>query len=299
MIQTVGFIGLGVMGRPMARHILANGAHQLMIRDLNREHQAELLDSGAIWANSLADMAKQCQMIIAMVPEIGDVRSLLQGESGLLSGTKEPWTLVISSTCSAQEVRDLQAEITAAGKPVTVVDAPVSGGAEGAESGILSIMVGGPDAEAALACQVLKPAGEPVHLGPLGSGQVAKACNQLIVAAEVVAIAEAAVIAERAGLDVAQLFGVLQNGYAGSRIMEVKAHRFVAHDHSPSGPAKFMIKDLRAAAEEAECRGVNLISLDALRTTFRELTEAGMGDNDTSVVQAYIESRSPITQTEE
>jgi 2-hydroxy-3-oxopropionate reductase len=227
-----------------------------------------------------------------VVPEIKDVRSLLEGPDGLLAHTTTPWTLVVSSTCSPQEVRDLAAELAAAGAQVDVVDAPVSGGAEGAESGTLSIMVGGEPEAAALACEVLGAAGSAVRMGPLGAGQVAKACNQLIVAAEVVALAEASLLAERAGLGVAQLFAVLQGGYSGSRLMEVKAHRFATHDHSPSGPAKFMVKDLRAVAEEARQSGLELATIDVLRGVFADLTEAGLGDNDTSVVQAWLESKS-------
>ncbi|MCW5954035.1 MAG: NAD(P)-dependent oxidoreductase [Propionibacteriaceae bacterium] len=285
----------------MARYILAAqsaAGGQLLIRDLDRERQADLEAAGAQWADSLADLARRCDVIIAMVPEIRDVRALLAGPDGLLAHTLTPWTLVVSSTCSPQEVRDLATELEGANSPVRVVDAPVSGGAEGAGSGTLSIMVGGEDDAASLACEVLSAAGEAVHMGPLGSGQVAKACNQLIVAAEVVALAEASLLAERAGLDVAQLFEVLQRGYAGSRLMEVKAHRFVNHDHTPSGPARFMIKDLRAAAEEAEQTGLALVSIDTLRRVFGELTEAGLGNNDTSVVQAFIESKSrPATRT--
>lgn len=283
------------MGRPMARHILGaqlRSGGELYIRDLDRERQADLIKAGAHWAETLAEIATTCETVIAMVPEIKDVRSLLEGPDGLLAHTIGPWTLVVSSTCSPQEIRDLGDELKAADSPIRVVDAPVSGGAEGAESGTLSIMVGGDDDVAATACEILNAAGEAVHMGPLGSGQVAKACNQLIVAAEVVALAEASLLAERAGLDVAQLFDVLLKGYASSRLMEVKAHRFVNHDHTPSGPARFMIKDLRAVAEEAEQSGLSLISIDALRKVFAELTEAGMGNNDTSVVQAFIESKS-------
>lgn len=295
MSHTVGFIGLGVMGRPMARHILtalsATGG-TLVIRDLNKERQRDLLDAGAEWAETLAEVAQRCDLVIAMVPETKDVRALLEGPDGLIAHTARPWTLVVSSTCSPQEVRDLASDLDRDGVPIAVVDAPVSGGAEGAESGTLSILVGGEGTAVELACEVLGAAGTAVHLGPLGAGQVAKACNQLIVAAEVVALAEASLLAERAGLDVTQLFDVLQKGYAGSRVMEVKAHRFAHRDHSPSGPARFMIKDLRAVAEEAAETGLQLLSIDVLRKTFAELTEAGMGNNDTSVVQAFIESKS-------
>lgn len=295
MSDTVGFVGLGVMGRPMARFImnaLRPGGGTLVIHDLSKDRLTDLLDAGAVWADKPADLAKSCDVVVFMVPEIKHVRALLDGPDGLLAATVKPWTLVVSSTCSPQEVRDLQADLTAAGHPVTVVDAPVSGGAEGAEAGTLSIMMGGEEAAVARVQPILAAAGTAVRMGPLGAGQVAKACNQLIVAAEVVAMSEASLIAERAGLDVAQLFDVLMKGYAASRVMEVKAYRFATHDHSPSGPAKFMIKDLRAVAEEAEVTGVHTVSVEPLRAVFGDLTAAGFGDNDTAVVQGYLETLS-------
>lgn len=295
MPNTIGFIGLGVMGRPMARHILgaqkANGG-RLLIRDFDPSRHAELIASGAEWADTLGDLARSCDIIITMVPTIADVRELVHAPGGLAANTTRAWTLVVSATCSPHEVRELQAELQAANSPVRVVDAPVSGGAEGAESGTLSIMVGGDEDLTGPVCEVLSAAGEATRMGPLGAGQVAKACNQLIVAAEVVALAEASLIAERAGLDVAQLFEVLQKGYAASRILEVKAHRFAHRDHSPSGPARFMVKDLRAVADEARLSGIAMVSIEHLQEVFQAVTDEGMGDNDTSIVQALIESRS-------
>ncbi len=298
MSHSIGFIGLGVMGHPMASHILqaqqTNQAadSQLVIHDFNRSRVADLLAAGANWADTPSQVAAVCDVVIVMVPTIDNIRDLLAGPEGLIAGTAKPWTLIVSSTCSAQEMRDLGHEFAAKKLPITLVDAPVSGGAEGAQAGKLSIMVGGDKASAELACAVLKPAGEPVHLGPLGAGQVAKACNQLIVAAEVVALAEASLLAERAGLDVTQLFNLMMKGYASSRVMEVKTHRFANHDHSPSGPAKFMIKDLRAVVEEAQQSKLALVSVDALLQVFTELTEAGLGDYDTSVVQDFIADQS-------
>ncbi|MDO4783856.1 MAG: NAD(P)-dependent oxidoreductase [Propionibacteriaceae bacterium] len=295
MPHTIGFIGLGVMGSPMARHILGalktTGGH-LLVRDFDRSRHEDLIASGAEWADTPGELAQRCDIVIAMVPTIANVHELVHGPDGLAAHTTKAWTLVVSSTCSPHEVRELQAGLEAAEIPIRVVDAPVSGGAEGAESGTLSIMVGGDEEVTRPVCEVLNAAGEATRMGPLGAGQVAKACNQLIVAAEVVALAEASLLAERAGLDVAQLFGVLQKGYAASRILEVKAHRFANRDHSPSGPARFMVKDLRAVADEARQSGLALVSIEHLQEVFQAVTDQGMGDNDTSVVQALIESRS-------
>jgi 2-hydroxy-3-oxopropionate reductase len=288
----VGFVGLGTMGRPMAEFILdaqlATGG-SLTIHDLDRERNVPILERGARWAGTPRELAQSSDVVLFMVPEITDIRAVLDGEGGILDGLDHPVTLVVSSTCSPQDVRDLAETVSAVVPHVAVVDAPVSGGAEGAVSGTLSIMVGGEANDVQPVIDILRAAGTPLHLGPLGAGQVAKACNQLIVAAEVVALAEASLLAERAGLDVAKLFALLLGGYASSRVMEVKAHRFATHDHSPSGPAKFMIKDLRAVAEEAERSGLALVTVEPLRKIFTDLTKAGFGDYDTSVVQRYLE----------
>jgi 2-hydroxy-3-oxopropionate reductase len=288
----VGFVGLGTMGRPMAEFILdaqlADGG-SLTIHDLDRVRNAPMLERGARWADTPQQLGRKSDLVFFMVPEITDIRAVLNGDAGILAGLDHPVTLVVSSTCSPQEVRDLADSLAGAVPHVGVVDAPVSGGAEGAVSGTLSIMVGGDEDEVLPVIDILRAAGTPLHLGPVGAGQVAKACNQLIVAAEVVALAEASLLAERAGLDVAKLFGLLLGGYASSRVMEVKAHRFATHDHSPSGPAKFMIKDLRAVAEEAEQSGLALVTIEPLRKIFTDLTNAGFGDYDTAVVQRYLE----------
>jgi 2-hydroxy-3-oxopropionate reductase len=200
--------------------------------------------------------------------------------------------LCVSSTVSPDAVRELDQQVRdATGGLLHVVDAPVSGGEEGAVAGTLSVMVGGAPDDVARVLEVYRAVGTPVHLGPLGAGQVAKACNQIIVAAQVLALGEAAVIAERAGLDVLAMFDLLGGGYAGSRILEVKKRRFAEHDHRPSGPARFMVKDLSAATEEARRTATPTPQTDLLLQVFTDLTRRGFGDLDTSVVQAYLESR--------
>ncbi len=285
-------IGLGVMGQPMAGHLLRS-LGRLTVNSRRRISAAELESAGATWAATPREAAAAATEIVVVVPTIADIRDLLDGVDGLLAGLREPSRLIVCSTTSSQEVRDLQADLDVrAPGLVSVVDAPVSGGEEGARAGSLSIMVGGEPGPAARTVSLLSACGRAVHLGPLGAGQVAKACNQLIVAATVTACAEAAVIAERAGLDIGALFDLLGGGYAGSRIMQVKGPRFAAHDHSPSGPARFLVKDLRAVAEEAERGGVQTYLTEPLRTIFAQLTEEGLGDLDTAVVQRFVEQHS-------
>ena len=289
----VGFIGLGRMGLPMAGHIQQQGVSgRLTLLDRFPERLSELVAGGAELAGDAREVARNSDLVVLMVPAIGDIDALLEGPDGLLAGVERPLILVVSSTTSAKDVRDLQARLNDLDAPVTVVDAPVSGGVEGAEGGSLSIMIGGPDAAAKPVVDVMSATGTAVHLGPLGAGQVAKACNQLIVAAEVVAVAEASLLAERAGLDVARLFDLLSTSYAASRILEVKGPKFVNHDHAAAGPAKFLIKDLKAVIEEAEVSGLRLVTVDALLGAYTALTEAGLGDEDASVVQQWIEDSS-------
>lgn len=196
---------------------------------------------------------------------------------------------MVSSTTSPTGLRDLAAELTQrTGGSLRVVDAPVSGGVEGAREGSLAIMVGGAAQDVDPVLPVLATMGRPVHLGPLGAGQVAKAANQVIVAAEVVALAEASLLAERAGLDVAAMFDLLGGGYAASRILEVKKQKFVDHDHTVAGAARYMVKDLTAAQEEAESTHTSTPLAAVLLELFAGLTEAGLGDLDTTVVQEYL-----------
>ena len=292
----IGFIGLGVMGAPMAAHLLAARPDGLNLHVTARRPASAqpLLDVGALWHASARDLAAACRgerpTVVLMVPDLPDVAAVLDGPDGLLAGITRPMLVVICSTVSPAGIRALAADVRArTGGLAHVVDAPVSGGEEGARAGTLSVMVGGSDDDAAQACVELRPVGTPVHLGPLGAGQIAKACNQMIVAATVLALGEASVIAERAGLDVAALLDLLGGGYAGSRMLEVKKRRFAEHDHSPSGAAKFLVKDLGFATDEAERTGTATPQLDVLRSVFADLTASGLGDQDTSVVQAFIE----------
>jgi 2-hydroxy-3-oxopropionate reductase len=252
---------------------------------------AAVVEAGARWHATVKDVAAAAEVVILMVPGMSDIRAVLEGSTGLLAGISEPTVLGVSSTVSPQSVRDLDHDVRRSTDGLLrVVDAPVSGGEEGALDGTLSVMLGGAPDDVDKVLDVYRAVGSPVHLGPLGAGQVAKACNQIIVAAEVTAIGEAAVLAERAGLDVLQMFDLLQRGYAASRILEVKKRRFAEHDHSPSGPARYLVKDLSFATEEAQRTVTSTPVTDLLLRTFTDLTEQGYGDSDTAVVQAYLES---------
>jgi 2-hydroxy-3-oxopropionate reductase len=260
----VGVIGLGMMGHPMTVNLLERGNGPVHITGRGRDRYADLIDAGAGWHDTPHSLAEA-------------VKDLL---------------LIISSSSSPVGVSELGQRLAGVtGGAVRVVDAPVSGGVDGAEAGTLSIMVGGGERDVAVASTVLAACGNPVHLGPLGSGQVAKACNQMIVASTILALGEAAVLADRSGIDLGVLFSLLGGGYAGSRILDTRGERIVREDYSPSGVAKYMVKDLDFATAVADATATHAVLLPAVKAAFEELTAQGYGDNDIAVTRRYIARR--------
>ncbi|WP_255719184.1 NAD(P)-dependent oxidoreductase [Brachybacterium sp. ACRRE] len=284
----VGVLGLGSMGLPMAEHLLrAHGS--LTVH--SRTPKPQLTEQGARWAQTPRELAEAVDAILVMLPDLPDLEPLLGGEDGLLASAGE-LLLMIGSTCSSVQVRELGERLAAeSGGRVRVVDCPVSGGEDGAQAGTLAIMLGGTEDDAAEAARLLAPCGNPVRLGPLGAGEVAKSCNQMIVSATALALGEVTVLAERSGLDLGTLFELLQGGYAGSNLMASRREKFVTGDDSPSGVAKYMVKDLRFAGEIAEATGTHGALLPALRAAFDELVEAGLGDRDLATTRRFTEQR--------
>ena len=288
----VGVIGLGMMGRPMAVNILNSGAGSLHITGRSRDRYSDLIAAGAEWHATPRSLASAARVILLMLPDLPQVEEVLAGPDGILASKPDALLLIIASSSSPVGVKELGerlARITDG--TVRVIDAPVSGGVEGAEAGTLSIMVGGEEGDVADAWAVLSACGNPIRLGPLGAGQVAKACNQMIVASTILALGEAAVLAERSGLDLAELFRLLGGGYAGSRILESRGERIVRQDYSPSGVAKYMVKDLDFASAVAAATGTHPILLPAVKAAFEELTALGHGDSDIAVTRRYVEER--------
>ena len=289
----VGVIGLGAMGRPMTGHLLSRSGAQVRIHGRGRDRYADLVDAGATWCDTPRSLAADADVVVLMLPDLPQVEEVLAGENGLLAAVPEDLLLVVSSTSSPTEVRRLGERLVRETEGrVRVVDAPVSGGVDGAEAGTLSIMVGGTDADARRAMAVLEACGRPYHLGPLGSGEVAKACNQLIVSAAVLALGEAAVLADRSGLELETLFELFAGGYADSRILRTRGGRMTTDDFSPSGPARYLLKDLDFATDVATATRTDTALLPALRAAFADLVTRGMGDSDMAVTKRYTEERS-------
>ncbi|MDQ4489530.1 NAD(P)-dependent oxidoreductase [Sinomonas sp. ASV486] len=286
----LGMIGLGAMGAPMARHLLS---HHGSLAITARRPQSELVGEGAHWADTPRELAASVDALLVMLPDLPQLEEVLAGDDGILAGVRDSGlTLMVGSTSSATGVRDLAARLAdETDGRVRVVDCPVSGGEDGAIAGTLSIMLGGTEPDAALARQLLAPCGSPVHLGPLGAGQVAKACNQLVVSATILALGEATVLAERSGIDLALMWDLLGGGYAGSRLLDSRREKLVSGDDSPSGVAKYMVKDLVSAEEIARATNTNPVLLPALRAAFDEIVASGLGDQDISVTRRFVAGR--------
>jgi len=283
----LGVWGLGAMGEPMARHLLsARGALTVHAR---RERPA-LTAAGASWASSARELAAATDAILVMLPDLPQLEEHLDGPDGLLAGIAgRPYLILIGSTSSPVGVREL-AERMPAG--IRVVDCPVSGGEDGAKAGTLSIMLGGDTADTDRAAALLAPCGTPVRLGPLGAGEVAKACNQLVVAATILALGEATELAARSEVDPAALWELLGGGYAGSNLLNSRREKLVAGDDSPSGIAGYMVKDLRFAADIAAATDTRPALLPALRAAFDEIVDRGLGERDIAVTRRFTAARS-------
>ena len=288
--ETVGFVGLGRMGLPMSRHVAAAG---FRVQAWNRSPRQDDLPVSGHWTAvaSPADAARGASVLITVLPDLVDVEQVCAGDDGLLAGAAEGTVLVVMGTVSPPALRAWAEQV--AGLGLRVVDAPVSGGDVGAVEGTLSVMVGGDPADVARVQPVLEAmASRVTHLGPLGSGQWAKACNQVVVATTLAALGEAVTLARHGGLDVAQVLDVLAGGLAGSRALEIKRELLVEQDYRPGGSAAFQHKDLGFALMAARDSGVALPVTALVDQLFGALRWTGHGGEDHSAVVRVIQALS-------
>jgi 2-hydroxy-3-oxopropionate reductase len=245
----IAFLGLGRMGLPMSQNLARAG---YPVRAWNRSDRSgcEPPDTDYTLTATAAEATKGASLIFTMLPDLNEVRQVCDGSDGAIATAAPGAIVIVMGTVSPVGLRQWAGEIEASG--VRVVDAPVSGGDVGARDATLSIMVGGADADVARVLEPLRALGPVIrHLGPLGAGQLAKACNQIVVATTLTALGEAITLGTRGGLDVNELLDVLAGGLAGSRALEVKRHLLASHSFAPGGSASFQHKDLGFALEAA------------------------------------------------
>jgi 3-hydroxyisobutyrate dehydrogenase-like beta-hydroxyacid dehydrogenase len=285
--QTIGFIGLGLMGRHMARNLQAAGA-ALIIHNRSQGVIEELATEGMTAAATPGDVAAKSEAVILMLPDTPAVETVLRGPGGVLSGLT-PDTLVIDmGTTKVIATRGFAADVEAAGG--IYVDAPVSGGTIGAEGGTLTIMAGGTDATIARAQPLFDVLGQKTtHVGLISTGQVAKAANQVIVGLNIGAVAEALVLAKKAGADPARVREALGGGFADSRILEVHGQRMIDGAFAPGGKCTTQRKDMDQALELAAELGFEMPATALGRDLYDKLINAGHGDLDHSALIKAID----------
>lgn len=280
---SVGFVGLGAMGLPMAANLKKAGFDVVAWNRSDRGLEAARM-AGCRTADSPAEVAAAAPVVLTMLPDLPQVTALLDGPTGLLSATSRAMdTLVVMGTVSPVGVRALAEQL--APRRVMLLDAPVSGGVTGAESGALSIMVGGEPDSYDRVRPYLDAMGTTVRrMGGVGAGSLTKACNQLVVAGTLVALAEAVLLAERGGLDVEALLDILGGGLARSEVLAQKRRHLSGADVTPSGPARYLLKDLRFIQESADHAHASLPLAEAVARLYAAVDAQGLGDMDISVV---------------
>jgi 2-hydroxy-3-oxopropionate reductase len=287
MSETLGFIGLGVMGRPMAKHLLAKG---YPVVAFNRSQPAldDVVAAGAAPATSAADVGRRATVVITMVPDTPDVERVLTGPDGVLT-TLAPGSVVIDmSSISPVATRALAAAVAEKGS--TMLDAPVSGGEVGAINATLSIMVGGPEAALERVQPVLQCMGTRIiHVGEApGSGQTCKVCNQMAIGGALVGVSEALAVARKAGVDPARVREALMGGFASSKVLEVHGERLIKKNFVPGFRTRLYQKDLRLATETAAAQGVVVPGTAVVSQLVNGLVSAGGGDLDYSALGTIL-----------
>lgn len=284
---TIGFIGTGVMGRSMASNLL-NGGYKLLVNNRTKESADTLVEKGAVWKESIADLAKDADVIITIVGYPNDVENIYFREDGILNNCKKG-TIVIDMTTSkpslAQRIFN-----EAKAKDISALDAPVSGGDIGARDGKLTIMVGGEKEVFERVSPLFKLMGTSVNLlGAAGAGQHTKMSNQIAIASNMIGVCEAMVYAKRAGLDPEKVLMTIGGGAAASWSLSNLAPRMIKGDFEPGFYVKHFVKDMKIALEEAEDMGLKLIGLELAKSLYDELVEDKKENKGTQVLYELLD----------
>ncbi len=288
----VGYIGLGLMGKSIARNILKAG-FPLVVHNRSRAAVDELVAEGAISASSAAVVAAQVDIIFTNLPDSPDVEKVVLGQRGIIEAVHDGLIVIDNSTIKPASARMIAAEL--AKKGVFSLDAPVSGGDIGAKNGTLTIMVGGDASALEKAMPVLQAMGKTItHVGDAGAGQVAKAANQIMVAAQMVAMGELLVFAKKAGVDPRKVVEAIKGGAAQCWTLDVKPPRLFDGNRTPGFKAHMQLKDMNIVLETAQEYDVPLSAAIENTKLFQQMIDLGMGELDNSAVLGVIEKLAGI-----
>jgi 2-hydroxy-3-oxopropionate reductase len=291
-MMKVGFIGLGIMGKPMSRNLIKAG-HQVVVYDIALESVAAMAAEGASAGKSAKDVAARSDITITMVPDGPEVEAAVMGPEGTLEGAKPGSIFVDMSSISPLVAQKVGAACTAKG--IEFLDAPVSGGEPKAIDGTLAIMVGGKQEVFDKVLPLFQAMGSSATLtGPIGAGNVTKLANQIMVAVNVAAMAEALVLATKAGLDPEVVFNAVKGGLAGSTVLNAKAPMVLARNFTPGFRIRLHQKDLRNALLMAESMKVSLPFTSLAQQVLMALMNSGRGDLDHSAIATFVEDMAKV-----
>ena len=292
----VGYIGLGLMGKSMARNILKAG-FPLVVHNRSREAVEELSAEGAQPAASPSDVANQVDVVITNLPDSPDVEQVALGRAGIIEGARKGLIFVDNSTIKPATARSVAEKLGEKG--VSCLDAPVSGGDIGAQQGTLVIMVGGPIQALETVRPILEAMGKTItHVGEAGAGQIAKAANQIMVAAQMVALGELLVFARKSGADPQKVVRAIQGGAAQCWTLDVKPQRLFAGNREPGFKAYMQAKDLGIVLDTARLYGIPLVSASIHNQLFNAMLEMDMSELDNSAVIGVVEALANTTLLE-
>jgi len=292
MPENVGYIGLGIMGRPMALNLLRAG-YPVWVYARRPEAAAPLTEGGALACDSPAEVGRHADIIFTNVSDTPDVQQVVLGDNGIIHGARAGSVVVDNSTISPSATRAMAEALGARG--IEMLDAPVSGGEKGAIDGTLSIMVGGEDEVFARVLPLFQVLGKNVvHVGTNGAGQVTKACNQVVIAQTVAAVGEGLILAMAAGVDPAKVRQALLGGFAGSRVLEVHGQRMLDRDFQPGFMARLHQKDMRIVLETAHELGIALPGAAQVAQYINALVGSEQGGLDSSALVTVQERMSHV-----
>ncbi len=288
MQMRVGYIGLGLMGKPIARNLMEAG-FPLTVHNRSRGPVEELVAEGATAADSPREVAEESDVVFTNLPDSPDVEQVALGPEGIIEGCRPGMIFIDNSTIKPETARAIAAAL--AEKDVAALDAPVSGGDVGAQAGTLAIMVGGPREAFERAMPLFHAMGKTItYVGESGAGQVAKACNQIMVAAQMVAMAELLLLAQRSGVDPRRVVDAIRGGAAQCWTLDVKPQRLFAGERGPGFKAYMMHKDLGIVLDTARAYGMPLPSTAVHTQLFEAMLQMDMRDLDNSAVIGVYEA---------
>jgi len=292
---TIGFVGLGIMGKPMARNLIKAG-YQLVVHNRSRGVVEELSKERAQTATSPREVAARSEVVITMLPDSPDVELVYAGEQGILAGAKEGRLLIDMSSISPIVARKLAQQAEKQG--CDMLDAPVSGGEAGAIAGALSIMIGGKALAVERAMPIFQVLGKNiVHVGDAGAGQVTKAANQMVVGTTIAIVSEALVLAAKAGVDPAKVRQALLGGFAQSKILEAHGQKMLERNFKPGFRIRLHEKDMKIALGTGAEYGVPLMVTSEVAQMMTAMRSMGNGDLDHSALVTFIEQLSSAKLT--